>query len=676
MVGKYIANIVRTSHLLNRSLSFTFTLVRPKNCFPKQNNLILERNLHVLSTQYTVLCRLSQQKHKLFPRNICSDIQNVTADGGKKKKRSKDREQGQLKYELDMCSKRGDLMEALNIYDSTKKRGIDLKQHHYNVLLYLCSSAAMGMLRPSDAAKLDKGLEEVAEISDEVRHLALRRGFEIYEQMSLDKIAPNETTFTAAARLAMAKNDGNLAFELVKRMAENNIPPRLRSYGPALSAFCKENKADMAYEVDDHMTASGVQAEEPELGMLMKVSVQSFREEKVYSLLHRLRSSVRQVSRDTAYVIEKWFKNGEAGKLGVPTWDRAKIRDALIAGGGGWHGQGWLGQGNWTVEHAAIDHKGVCRVCGEKLVTIDIDPLETENFAKSVGSLACERESKSFESFQEWLEKHGPFDAIVDGANVGLYKDATFNYSRLNNIAIGIQQRSPSKKFPLIIIHNRRSKGGLADNPRNKQVIEKWRKSGALYTTPTGSNDDWYWLYAAVRFKSLIVTNDEMRDHLFELLGSSFFPIWKERHQVKFSGTSRNPQFHMPPPFSIVIQESETGSWHIPIMGGDDIETPRDWLCITRCKSNVSQERVSESNTQLTDFKHIGAQEANRDICGVEETKILRSANGNDTALNSFNKSFKSKTRKKDTKEQRSSPLSPRKSLHPRKIRKEQNLLH
>ena len=30
----------------------------------------------------------------------------------------------------------------------------------------------------------------------------------------------------------------------------------------------------------------------------------------------------------------------------------------------------------------------------------------------------------------------------------------------------------------------------------------------------------------------MLVTNDEMRDHLFQLLGNDFFPKWKERHQV------------------------------------------------------------------------------------------------------------------------------------------------
>ena len=48
-----------------------------------------------------------------------------------------------------------------------------------------------------------------------------------------------------------------------------------------------------------------------------------------------------------------------------------------------------------------------------------------------------------------------------------------------------------------------------------------------------------YWLYAAIKFKCLIVTNDEMRDHTFQLLGNDFFPRWKERHQVSKASPKR-----------------------------------------------------------------------------------------------------------------------------------------
>ncbi|CAK7329343.1 unnamed protein product, partial [Dovyalis caffra] len=89
-----------------------------------------------------------------------------------------------------------------------------------------------------------------------------------------------------------------------------------------------------------------------------------------------------------------------------------------------------------------------------------------------------------------------------------------------------------------------------------------------------------YWLYAAVKLRCLLVTNDEMRDHIFELLGSDFFIKWKERHQVRYTFVKGNLELQMPPLFSIVIQESEKGSWHVPVAGNND--SLQNWLCISR----------------------------------------------------------------------------------------------
>ncbi|XP_042002479.1 proteinaceous RNase P 1, chloroplastic/mitochondrial-like [Salvia splendens] len=95
-------------------------------------------------------------------------------------------------------------------------------------------------------------------------------------------------------------------------------------------------------------------------------------------------------------------------------------------------------------------------------------------------------------------------------------------------------------------------------------------------------------LYAAVSSKCLLVTNDEMRDHLFNLLGNSFFPRWKEKHQVRLKYSSEDGlTLHMPPPYSIVIQESEQGRWHIPTVTGDDLEAPRQWICATRARPDI-----------------------------------------------------------------------------------------
>ncbi|XP_059648096.1 proteinaceous RNase P 1, chloroplastic/mitochondrial-like [Cornus florida] len=493
-----------------------------------------------------------------------------------KKKLRRDSPEGVLRHKLDMCSKRGDLVEALKHYDEARVNQIPILLHHYNVLLYLCSSSASNV-----------DCEENEEGSKRVCDLGLERGFEIFKQMGVDKVAPNEATFTSLARLAAAKEDPESAFDLVKHMRTCGLPPRLRSYGPALFGFCKKGMVDKAFEVDAHMGESGVLVEEAEISALLKVSSETKRADKVYEMLHRLRAMVRQVSEETARVLEDWFGSESGTEVGVENWDVEKVREGVVKGGGGWHGQGWLGSGKWRVVQTQMDQTGVCHSCGEKLVCIDIDPKETENFATSLASLACEREVKTnFMQFQEWLQRHGPFDAVIDGANVGLTDQHSFSFSQLNFVVNQLTQISPSKRLPLIILHRNRVTNGPALSHNNKKFIESWKKSGALYATPRGSNDDWYWLYAAVSCKCLLVTNDEMRDHLFELLGTSFFPRWKEKHQVRLTVSRRGPTLHMPPPYSIVIQESEQGSWHVPTVTGNDVETPRQWVCATRARDS------------------------------------------------------------------------------------------
>eukprot|EP00253_Pinus_taeda_P010705 PITA_10705 len=453
------------------------------------------------------------------------------AESTQSKKKRRHSPKGKLRFGLDMCSKRGDLLEAISLYDTALLEGVELNQHHYNVLLYICSSAAMGNLRSVKSGSEDNsryehdihpsnGDHEMAEkdkdgtsedeaeieITEEMMELALKRGFEIYQQMHSQQIPPNEATFTSVARLAVAKGDGDFAFEMVKQMPAYNVVPRLRSFSPTLFAFCKNMEVEKAYEVDAHMTAFGIQPEELELTTLLKLSAEAGREERVYSLLHRLRASIRQVSPSTANVIEQWFKSEVAKEVGTTSWGTRKIREASVARGGGWHGQ----------------------------------------------ALALHREAESdFTTYQEWLDNNGPYEAIIDGANVCLYQqkfvERNFSFSQLNVVVNSIRERSREKKWPLIILHNKRTRVGPANEPMNKLLIEKWKRVGALYTTPTGSNDDWYWLYEA---------------------------------------------------------ESERASWHIPIVGGDDIEISRKWLCITRSENfqyqkqnnQASQNRIPEDS--------------------------------------------------------------------------------
>ncbi|XP_065851404.1 proteinaceous RNase P 1, chloroplastic/mitochondrial-like isoform X2 [Euphorbia lathyris] len=536
---------------------------------------------------------------------------------GLKSKKVESPEELKSRIGLDKCCKKGDVMGAIQLYDLARREGFKMGQYHYAVLLYLCSSASTGVVQPAKSGsggrnlssfelkfsssdnldntsnKKDANLIEnhdhssEIQVSEDIKKYALERGLEIYEQMCIDKVPMNEPTLTAVARMAMSMKNGEMAFDMVKQMKQLGLNPKLRSYGPALSVFCSNGDVDKAFAVEQHMLEHGVSPEEPELEALLQASVEACKGDRVYDLLHKLRASVRKVSPSTAGLVVRWFKSKAASRLGKSKWDKRVIKEAIESRGGGWHGQGWLGKGKWSISFTNVGDDAICRSCGDKLASIDLDPEETENFAKSVASIAIKRDKdSSFQKFQKWLEYFGPFEAVIDGANVGLIMQNRFIPSKINTIANGIRQKLPSKRWPLIVLHNKRV-AGMKDSV-NKALVEKWKNADSLYATPTGSNDDWYWLYAAIKFKCLIVTNDEMRDHTFQLLGNDFFPKWQERHQVRFDFTDVGPVFHMPRSYSVVIQESENGHWHIPIASDSENESEVKWLCITRSKSSVA----------------------------------------------------------------------------------------
>ena len=81
---------------------------------------------------------------------------------------------------------------------------------------------------------------------------------------------------------------------------------------------------------------------------------------------------------------------------------------------------------------------------------------------------------------------------------------------QVNSVVNAIQRVTKSKKLPLIILHRNRVNGGNAKAPYNQKILESWRKAGALYATPPGSNDDWW---APSSFLLAVVNTVEL-DHV------------------------------------------------------------------------------------------------------------------------------------------------------------------
>ncbi|CAK7338781.1 unnamed protein product [Dovyalis caffra] len=118
--------------------------------------------------------------------------------------------------------------------------------------------------------------------------------------MVIDKVMPSEATFTNAVRLASVLEDLEMAFDTVKQM----------------KGF------------------------EPELSALLRISAVLGNADKVYGLLHRLRTNVKQGTEPTVGIIEDRLKSEHAVKVGKENWDVSKIKEGVVRGGGGWHGQG------------------------------------------------------------------------------------------------------------------------------------------------------------------------------------------------------------------------------------------------------------------------------------------------------------------------------------------------
>ncbi|KAI3523290.1 hypothetical protein L1887_01350 [Cichorium endivia] len=486
--------------------------------------------------------------------------------------------ESKFRSDFSICSKTKDFAGAISLFESAVSQNLKLNLHHLNCFLYICSNSIE-----------DKG------------DLAIEKGFSIFNHMISSKINPNEGTITAVSRLAAAKDDADLSFELVKSLLKYNEKPRLRTYDAALLCYVKKSDAENAYLVEKDILSMGLCLEEQEIAALLKVSAEIGNEEKVYEYLHKLRTSVRCVNESTAEIIESWFTGETGAKVAsrLEDCDMGRVKDAILKNGGGWHGLGWVGEGKWVLQRTAIDSGGCCCACKDQLACVDTGKEETEKFAQSLVSLAVEREKRSnFTQFQNWLDEHNDFEAIVDGANIGLYQqnfaEGGFSVSQLEIVVNELYNRS--KKWPLVILHDKRIRALLA-NPSNLGILEEWIEKGVLYGTPVGSNDDWYWLYASVKLKCMLVTNDEMRDHIFELLGRNFFPMWKERHQVHYTFPKGQLKLQMPPSYSIIIQESEKGTWHVPLVGDYTDELSRTWLCITR--SNINKTSNKNPNSSL-----------------------------------------------------------------------------
>lgn len=212
-------------------------------------------------------------------------------------------------------------------------------------------------------------------------------------------------------------------------------------------------------------------------------------------------------------------------------------------------------------EHVKILYAGGGKGKKRPLVKDSIDKRVQEwthfkNFLLEQVGPPCTEEPSMTESKRR-------FDVVIDGANVGYFKrnfahaPKHVDYKQIDWMIDHF--RSKGKRV-LLIMHTRHF-GQKMMPSWAEEIVRKWDDESILFRTPFGSNDDWYWMHAALYCGrgTMVISNDLMRDHHFQMLAYRSFLRWKERHQVLFdfgswSGKKREVLLEYPDVYSRRIQ--------------------------------------------------------------------------------------------------------------------------
>jgi len=179
-------------------------------------------------------------------------------------------------------------------------------------------------------------------------------------------------------------------------------------------------------------------------------------------------------------------------------------------------------ENDWTVSETLVDDEGVHAAdssirlrqvrmprhfmlaitdASHAFAKVDITPHEARELAEAIAKLARARETDAnfdkcgpcschiiwhpylvaslLRSFIAWCAENGPFDTIVDGANVGMYNQSLsgeFEFRQVEKLMAQLRdERGPDAHPVLLVLHKRR----LRRTPATVHFIRQWEMSSA-----------------------------------------------------------------------------------------------------------------------------------------------------------------------------------------------------
>jgi len=471
-----------------------------------------------------------------------------------------------FRTELNRCSAASDCKGAVDVFRQLQQNpDVKCNVHMFGMMIALCAKA--GDVANGQAIysyMQEKGLQPNEVVyssmvklygdSDDLENA--RATFDVF----LAKVAGNEVELQNKKTKKTAKGPDSAAGDGggKTRGASGGGRIKLRTLVPLFAAYSRVRNIDACQQLFQLMGDLELDPNEPIFRAMIDVFALACIDARVHGLtpekatyfrdsmkfiLRDMKDSILSIGHKTKNSLQRWFREACPGADGTPR--------------------------PWEVGTCVPNDKGHCQESGFTLGRIHIRRSEYVTLASQIeklvvrGSAKRERQWNAFKKFI--AARSGKYDVFIDGANVGFYGQNKGGVCRINipQIGVALEKWVELKRSPLIVMH----KHHRLQNRQHEALFADWERRGLLYACEKGNNDDWYWLWAAVHTcnpDSVLISNDEMKDHHFNMLRPKYFQRWKIRHQTRFhfswgSDGKRKIDFYLPAIFTRCIQSHHAG---------------------------------------------------------------------------------------------------------------------
>ena len=404
-----------------------------------------------------------------------------------------------------------------------------------------------------------------------------RQAFRFKAAMDEAKIPLTEAAYTPVIKLLAKTGELDRANELMLESEKvQQCKPALRLYSSLLQAYAEAGKPVDAVRVWKHLTEQKIMPSEKEYLVLLRCAVSCQNSTLMENVLTELAEFVPVPGLETNQVIIDWFQSPASSSKGksedktglLPILEKARepvdtsTRVVLPSMGPIVSSSGWEVSRDCSIDTTSGTLTNGC-LRGKTLQQVHIAPETWEDMQQANETIVLSGQLEEHQSayqgggkgskrlptnkaererhwghFRRYLDKRrNPVDVVIDGANVGFFQqnfDGAPSHVDYKQIDWVIEAFREQGKSVLVVMHSRHFQRGKL--PRKYEpLVDNWIKNDLLYRTPPGMNDDWFWMHVAlIRPGTLVLTNDEMRDHHFQMLAPRCFIRWKDLHQVHF----------------------------------------------------------------------------------------------------------------------------------------------